>query len=53
MIPSVRAARAARSLVAAFEGALADGVRTADLGGAATTDDFTHAVLERLTSVGG
>jgi tartrate dehydrogenase/decarboxylase / D-malate dehydrogenase len=41
---------AAQRLVAAFEGALADGVRTADLGGAATTLEFTDAVLERLTS---
>jgi tartrate dehydrogenase/decarboxylase/D-malate dehydrogenase len=44
--------QAARRLVAAFERALADGVRTADLGGTATTDDFTHAVLERLPGVG-
>jgi tartrate dehydrogenase/decarboxylase/D-malate dehydrogenase len=45
--------QAAQRLVAAFEGVLADGVRTADLGGIATTNDFTHAVLERVTSVGG
>jgi tartrate dehydrogenase/decarboxylase/D-malate dehydrogenase len=41
---------AARRLIAAFERALADGVRTADLGGTATTLDFTEAVLDRLTS---
>jgi tartrate dehydrogenase/decarboxylase/D-malate dehydrogenase len=39
---------AARRLVAAFEGALADGIRTADLGGTAGTADFTAAVLDRL-----
>jgi len=39
---------ASQRLVAAFEGALADGVRTADLGGTATTLDFTEAVLDRL-----
>ena len=41
---------AARRLIAAFDCALADGVRTADLGGTATTLDFTEAVLDRLTS---
>ena len=41
---------AARRLIAAFERALADGVRTVDLGGTATTLDFTEAVLDRLTS---
>lgn len=41
---------AARRLITAFERALADGVRTADLGGTATTLDFTEAVLDRLTS---
>jgi tartrate dehydrogenase/decarboxylase/D-malate dehydrogenase len=39
----------ARRLVAAFEGALADGIRTADLGGTAGTADFTGAVLDRLS----
>ena len=33
------------SLIAAFEAALADGVRTRDLGGTAGTDEFTEAVL--------
>jgi tartrate dehydrogenase/decarboxylase/D-malate dehydrogenase len=37
---------AASALVAAFEAALADGVRTGDLGGTATTEQFTQAVLE-------
>jgi len=41
---------AAGRLVAAFEGALTDGVRTADLGGTASTLDFTDAVLERLAN---
>ncbi|MEI6663561.1 MAG: 3-isopropylmalate dehydrogenase [Actinomycetes bacterium] len=34
----------------AVDSAIADGVRTADLGGAATTDDATQAVLQRLNS---
>lgn len=40
--------RAADRLTTAFEQALADGVRTADLGGTASTTDFTDAVLDRL-----
>jgi len=36
---------ASRTLVAAFEGALTDGVRTRHLGGTASTDEFTEAVL--------
>ena len=39
---------AAGELVRAFEAALADGVRTGDLGGDADTATFTSAVLERL-----
>jgi len=35
----------ARALIAAFETAMASGVLTRDLGGHATTDDFTAAVL--------
>ena len=35
-------------LIAAFESALRDGVRTPDLGGTAGTSDFTGAVLDRL-----
>ncbi len=38
----------ARLLEDAFGGVLASGVRTRDLGGAATTEDFARAVLERL-----
>jgi tartrate dehydrogenase/decarboxylase/D-malate dehydrogenase len=41
---------AARRLVAAFEGALAAGVRTADLGGAASTLEFTDAVQKRVAA---
>jgi len=41
-------ARAAASLRAAVLGALTDGVRTADLGGRATTRQFTAAVAARL-----
>ena len=39
---------AARKLTDAFEGALRDGIRTGDLGGTASTADFTNAVIERL-----
>ena len=39
---------AASSLVAAFEDTLASGVRTADLAGSASTEEFTEAVLARL-----
>jgi 3-isopropylmalate dehydrogenase len=42
-----RDAEAAR-VEAAVDAALADGVRTADLGGGATTDQATEAVLQRL-----
>ncbi len=38
----------AAALESAIDGALADGLRTADLGGAATTDDATGAVLDHL-----
>ena len=37
---------AARALMAAFEAALEAGVRTRDLGGSASTTEFTDAVLE-------
>ena len=39
---------AARRLTDAFEGALRDGIRTGDLGGTASTADFTDAVIDRL-----
>lgn len=39
---------AARRLTDAFEGALREGIRTADLGGTASTDDFTAAVIDRI-----
>ncbi|RNM17089.1 tartrate dehydrogenase [Nocardioides pocheonensis] len=42
--------QAAKRLVIAFEAALADGIRTADLAGTASTLDFTEAVIERLRS---
>ena len=38
----------AESVDRAVDGALADGLRTADLGGEATTDEATEAVLARL-----
>jgi tartrate dehydrogenase/decarboxylase/D-malate dehydrogenase len=40
---------AGSQLVAAFEAALASGVRTRDLGGTASTSEFTTAVLDRVT----
>ncbi|MQA10740.1 MAG: tartrate dehydrogenase [Pseudonocardiaceae bacterium] len=39
---------AAAELRWAFEGALADGIRTGDLGGTAGTEEFTDAVLHRM-----
>ncbi|MER6531054.1 tartrate dehydrogenase [Streptomyces sp. NPDC001508] len=48
MLDHLGEAKAGRRLTAAFESALADGVRTRDLGGTATTADFTDAVLNRL-----
>jgi len=42
---------AAGALVAAFEAALAAGVRTRDLGGTASTEDFTQAVLQHCGRV--
>jgi tartrate dehydrogenase/decarboxylase/D-malate dehydrogenase len=41
---------AARALEAAFEQAMAAGVRTADLGGSAGTEEFTREVLARCTA---
>jgi tartrate dehydrogenase/decarboxylase/D-malate dehydrogenase len=40
---------AAGVLVDGFESALAAGVRTRDLGGTASTAEFTGAVLERIS----
>lgn len=42
---------AAAHLVASFELALAEGVRTSDLGGTATTESFTNAVVERVAEL--
>jgi tartrate dehydrogenase/decarboxylase/D-malate dehydrogenase len=41
---------AASALMAAFEAALASGVRTGDLGGSASTAEFTDAVLAEIAS---
>ncbi|EWT06515.1 tartrate dehydrogenase [Intrasporangium chromatireducens Q5-1] len=49
MLEHLGEARAAQRLTAGFEKALADGIRTRDLGGSADTHDFTAAVLERLS----
>jgi tartrate dehydrogenase/decarboxylase / D-malate dehydrogenase len=42
---------AASALVNGFEGALAAGVRTRDLGGTASTEEFTNAVLQECGRV--
>lgn len=47
MLDHLGEAAAAETLIAAFEGALAAGVRTRDLGGTAGTDEFTQSVLQR------
>jgi tartrate dehydrogenase/decarboxylase/D-malate dehydrogenase len=49
MLDHLGESAAAARLTAAFEGALRDGIRTRDLGGAAFTSDFTDAVVDRLT----
>ena len=51
MLEHLGEAEAGAALVAAFEAALADGVRTSDLGGTAGTDEFTEAVLRALPSL--
>ena len=48
MLDHLGEAVAASRLTTAFESALRDGVRTRDLGGSASTADFTDAVLDRL-----
>jgi tartrate dehydrogenase/decarboxylase/D-malate dehydrogenase len=45
MLEHLGEVKAGATLVAAFEAALAGGVRTGDLGGKAGTDEFTEAVL--------
>jgi isocitrate dehydrogenase (NAD+) len=47
-IDDPRAARASRAIYGAALDAVADGVATADLGGHATTTEFTDAVIFRL-----
>jgi len=47
-VPDPRAANASRWIYDAAIGALRDGVATADLGGQATTTEFTDAVIARL-----
>ena len=41
---------AAEHLTTAFESVLASGTRTKDLGGTATTSEFTNAVLSAITA---
>ena len=48
MLEHLGEVHASRRLVAAFESALADGTRTRDLGGTATTEDFVGAVIDAL-----
>jgi tartrate dehydrogenase/decarboxylase/D-malate dehydrogenase len=50
MLEHLGEVEAGSTLVAAFEAALADGVRTADLGGTAGTSEFTEAVLAHCRS---
>ena len=50
MLEHLGEAEAGAQLIAAFEAALADGVRTGDLGGTASTSEFTEAVLARCRS---
>jgi tartrate dehydrogenase/decarboxylase/D-malate dehydrogenase len=47
MLDHLGEAAAAEALMAAFEAALAAGVRTRDLGGTASTTEFTNAVLDQ------
>ena len=47
MLDHLGQSAAAAQLTAAFEGTLAAGVRTGDLGGTATTNEFTSAVIAR------
>lgn len=47
MLEHLGESRAARHLESAFEQTLADGIRTGDLSGSATTEEFTLAVLKR------
>ncbi len=48
MLDHLGEAEGARTLTAAFEGALADGVSTPDLGGSASTTEFVDEVLRRI-----
>jgi tartrate dehydrogenase/decarboxylase/D-malate dehydrogenase len=50
MLEHLGYADAAQRVMAALEATLAGGTRTRDLGGAATTDDMTAAVLQHLRS---
>ena len=51
MLDALGRPAAAAHLVAAFEAALADGVRTRDLGGDASTIDMARAVTERVEAL--
>jgi tartrate dehydrogenase/decarboxylase / D-malate dehydrogenase len=53
MLEHLGETEAGNDLIQAFEGALRDGVRTHDLGGTASTEEFTKAVLSRLGSGSG
>jgi tartrate dehydrogenase/decarboxylase / D-malate dehydrogenase len=48
MLEHIGQPQAAASLVTAFEAVLAAGVRTPDLGGSASTTEFTDAVLDQI-----
>ena len=51
MLDALDYPQAAAHLIAAFEGVLADGVRTSDLGGSATTAEVTSAVRRKIESL--
>jgi tartrate dehydrogenase/decarboxylase / D-malate dehydrogenase len=50
MLDHLGFADAASRVIAAFEAVVASGVCTRDLGGTASTQQFTDAVMEKLTN---
>lgn len=52
MLDHIGQSAAARALIASFESTLAAGVRTRDLGGSASTGEFTDSVLQRCRDSG-
>jgi tartrate dehydrogenase/decarboxylase/D-malate dehydrogenase len=52
MLDHIGQPEAARALITSFESTLAAGVHTRDLGGDASTGEFTASVLDRCREVG-